>query len=432
MASQLVTVDVGHVLERAEVEGRIGNEAGQKELQKLAPSRKLDTWIQEGKPPQLMRLLETKPGMFGCGAFAEGLTAYGVGPTPECSENNAVCAVYLTYRYLNDSLEAFVDNTGQPPGVLEKVARCFEPGWVVGERVVRVCRGCEIPALPWGREALRFVGLRRPVGQEPETMLAGPTREIREKMEKHERRWRRLAGLPVVTDGVGKDSTGGSGTTEQHGRRAIDRKTPASKVRETEDSSTEGRAEERSSSSTADRRTSADAKSVSVQHDEGEVSTRASVVVQEASSKEPSAFKRTNIQSGSCTKTHLPPAYRKEAEFGEFGEQWLRHYNMIWAAMKGCVTCVKAYQEAGGSRMGEKYMDVWSGTRNNVKFNAWRASYVRQSINTVIKQEEVREYLRSLDGSDAKIEWTRHSELWEQIDHTESMSVSLLEQAEGK
>ena len=37
MASQLVTVDVGHVLERAEVEGRIGNEAGQKELQKLAP-----------------------------------------------------------------------------------------------------------------------------------------------------------------------------------------------------------------------------------------------------------------------------------------------------------------------------------------------------------------------------------------------------------
>lgn len=388
------------------MEGRTGNQAGESELQNLAMSHAFQILHQIEMPREVIRHLETKPGKYGHGVAAHGLAAYGVGPTPECSKRNALCSINLTYRYLSDyqsnSLQKFVRETGQPSGVLEKVACCFKQGPIVGELVVRVCRGREIPALPWGREAVRFVGFRRPAGQEPRMNLSGPTPEIRRLMDKRERFWRRFAGLPVVKSSEAKDSSGVSGTL---------------------DSLAEGRGDER-------REIPLDLKSACVRHDEGGVLTRASVVVDETSSKQSSMSERNNTQSGFCTRTHIPLAYRQEVESGEFGEQYVRHYNMIWAAIQGCVICVKAYQEVGGSKLGEKCLDVWSGTCQNEMFNAWRASYVNQSEKTVLKQEEVRTYLRSLEGSEEKIEWTRSSELWQRMSSTEMTTRSLLQQAE--
>ena len=384
------------------MEGRTGNQAGESELQNLAQSHAFQILHEIQMPREVIRHLETKPGMYGCGVAADGLTAYGVGPTPECSKRNAHCSINLTCRYLRNSLQDFVRETGQPTGVLEKVACCFQQGPIVGELVVRVCRGREIPALPWGREVVRLVGFRRPAGQEPRMNLSGPTTEIKRLMDKRERYWRRFAGLPIVESSEGKDSSGASGTL---------------------DSLAEGRGDEC-------REIPLDLKSDCVRQDEGGVPTRASVVVDPTSSKQLSNLERNNTHSGFCTRTHIPLAYRQEVESGEFGEQYVRHYNMIWAAIQGCVICVKAYQEAGGSKLGEKCLDVWSGTCQNEMFNAWRASYVKQSEKTVLKQEEVRTYLRSLEGSEEKIEWTRSSELWERMRSTEMTTRSLLQQAE--
>lgn len=432
-ASQIGTVDVGHALERAEVDGKICNGAGRSELLKLAQSDPLVV-LPETLPREVISHLDTKPGKLGYGVAAEGFTAFGVGPTLKTSQLNALCAMKLTRRYdstyrsRSTNLQDFAADTGQPTGVLEKVACCLQRGPIVGELVVRVCRGREIPALPWGREDLTgFEGLRRPAGKEPERQVSGPTLEIRQLMEEAEQRFMEVSGPPVVVGSEVKVSSGESGRIERHGSRTTDSKASICRNHETDDSST---GQERWKYSTAHQPRLVVSKSGSVQREEGGVGVVANVVVQEVSSQQSPAFERNKRRSGVCTRTHLPQKEREKVE-SEFGEQFVRHYQMIWAAMEGCVTCVKAYQEAGGSKIGDQTIDVWSGTCKNVKFNAWRASYVSTSLENILDKERLREYLLTLDGSKERIEWTKDPCYWRDFKSTESMAAGLLETAEA-
>ena len=126
---------------------------------------------------------------------------------------------------------------------------------------------------------------------------------------------------------------------------------------------------------------------------------------------------------------HLPAREQEKVESMWCGKQYIGHYNMLWAAMDGCVACVMAYQEAGGSTVHGAPIDVWQGTCNNAWFNAWRATYVNQSKRTVVGQERVRTYLRCLEGAHEKINETRASNLWVERDAAEKKSQELLKQA---
>jgi hypothetical protein len=69
------------------------------------------------------------------------------------------------------------------------------------------------------------------------------------------------------------------------------------------------------------------------------------------------------------------------------------HYGMLYSAAAGCVSCVKAYVDEGG--------DVWKGSKNNPNYNAWRASFQGQSLQTIHWQEALRAYLGTLPHAEA-------------------------------
>ena len=348
------------------MQSRASNEAGIMALQTLAHvwMGMSETYLQIPEAAkqkcELGSHMAKKKCEYGCQLFMEPLEAFGMGDTLRQSQMNARCSMNLTIHYTYGDLLAFLRTASQPAGIHEMVANCFERGPGVGEQIIRVCRGCEIPALPWRSLPPAVAGPRCPRGQEPgkeSDERLEPIESIKREIKKQENYWRRRGGLPAVC--------GSEGTATATGL--------------------------------------------------GQLSWRTG------------ALRLDECRRGQSM--HLPTREQEDVESMWCGKQYICHYNMLWAAMEGCVACVKAYQEAGGSTPHGAAMDVWHGTRNNVWFNAWRATYVNQSERTVVGQERVRTYLRCLHGAHKKINETRECVLWVERDAAEKKSRELLKQA---
>ena len=106
-----------------------------------------------------------------------------------------------------------------------------------------------------------------------------------------------------------------------------------------------------------------------------------------------------------CGKQHLSGRFNRPTE-------WRQHYEMLCAAQDGCLACVKAYVEQGGSTLGDgRILGVWHGScsEGNEWWNAWRASFEGRDTSSGQGQEAVRAYLRGLPDADRQIAETERA-----------------------